>query len=230
MHDLVGRDLDQARLRALAQHEIAPGRGARVLERGGRLVDEALDLLVVLQHAEMAGVDHGGHGAGPLRGHLVARLEGREDLALLAADLVEGGEVGLELRARLPEALAVLRVHTLRLEPLQLRVALAGDHLQVGHERLDLLRRPAHQDVAAGDLRTLQGQLGVDGLERDRLLLVGGGGEPLHRLAADLLVDDHAGNEHDAAAHQNAELGTDSTPGQDTDQAHRTPVTKPPIG
>ena len=101
-------------------------------------------------------------------------------------------------------------------------LCVGGDRLQFPKERLYFRRGARHAQITAGELHPLQHQLGVDALDRDRLLAVRGRGQPLDRIAGDLLVEDQPGDQCDTDADANAELGPDAKAGKKTDNAHAT--------
>jgi hypothetical protein len=182
----------------------------------GRLIDEALDILEVRQVGERRRVHHDIDAARPFRLDLIELLEQRQNLDLLAADLSEGGNQLIEQPLQALEPIPIAEPGRLAFDGGKPGPTFRGDLLQFPKELLYFCGRARHAQITPGDPHPLQHELGIDALDHDRLLPVGGRGQPLDRIAGDLLIDDQAGDQCDADADADAELGPDVEAGEKT--------------
>ena len=197
---LIRRRADPPDLRRFVEQEVSPGRRPRILERRCRLVDESLDVLVVAQVGEGHRVHDDVDAARPFRLDLVELAEQRENFDLLRADLAERRTYSGNRFCRALKRSRSAWIDRSGFERRQPGAAVGGDLLQVAQELVDLARRPRHAEIAADHLHPLQHHLGVDALDHDGLLPIGSGGQPLDRIAGDVLVDDQRRDQSDTDA------------------------------
>ena len=149
LHRQVGRAGDTGDLRRLAEHEISPGRGSRILKGGARLVDQGFNRRDVRHQPEQIRVHKLVECAGPVDLGFVEAFEKRQDLGLQGADLAQRGHIVQRQPIDPFEAFPrCIRAHE-QLNRDDLLPRLVGNPVQLRELGVDLFRRLGLAELAA---------------------------------------------------------------------------------